>query len=267
MLQLSRLGDILMSLPALEAISRKNRDAEIYFFINGLFEDLLPESPRFRLVPIHFSEIFEEFERPERLEGAMEMLKRHLGERLSSNFDLVVNLSGEKISAILNAAISARDKRGLLFSADGTTVNADPQLALFTEQRTGRKINWLHQVEIYSAAIDRFIPGTIHQSGKYLFGDSLQDFIGERLEDEGYILISSGASISQKEIGREILETIVRGVLADTDYSIVLCGTERERAANKEIHLINPERISDHTGETGLAALYNLIFFSDCLNQ
>lgn len=264
-IQFSRLGDILMSLPLLEALRRIHRTADIRFFINSAFEGILPPSNCFELVPVDFPGMFGGSDRPASVGEMIKTLKTHLGEDMTAGFDLVVNLSGLKIAAIFNAAMHTKHRRGPLFSEDGTIVNADAQLALFTEHRTGRKLNWLHQVEIYSAVAEGFIPPPLHHTRKYLYGDNCQSFMGGRLVAEEYILISPGASVPQKQIDKRILKSVVDGILDHTGYRVVLCGAENERNAGKEIRAIDAGRITDFTGQTRLDQLYSLIYHSDCL--
>jgi ADP-heptose:LPS heptosyltransferase len=264
-LQLSRLGDIMMSLPVIEALYRKCGNAEISLIINGMFEDVMPESPCFKIVPIHFNELFADLKHAETVEGSVQILDRYLVENLPKDLDFVVNLSSHKISAILASLLMARDQRGLNFLEDETVINSDPYLSLFTQIKTGRKINWLHQLEIYASVIHGFKPGPLHQTGKYLFGDNLLKFLGERLVGESYVLISPGASIPQKEIGKEVLESIIKGILNLTDYRIILCGTKNDALAHKKFQRLDIERITDYAGKTDVPELYNLIYFSDCL--
>lgn len=265
-LQLSRIGDIIMSLPVLEALSKQYKGAEICFFINGMFEELLPDSPFFRIVPVHFNALFEKLIEADTVENSLDVLDDYLGEYFNDHFDLVVNLSSQKLSAIITSLLNADDKLGLAFSEDESLINPHPGLSLFTKIKTGRKINWVHQVEIFLSAVDGFKPTPIHETAKYLFEDRLHEFAGKRLMDKKYILISPGASIPEKEIGKGTLESILQSILAHTDHHIVISGKDEEAMEHKELSLIGPDRIIDYAGKTRtLKALFNLIQYSECL--
>jgi ADP-heptose:LPS heptosyltransferase len=264
-LQFSRLGDILMSLPAIEALHRADGDAEIYFLINAMFEGLLPESPCFKPVPIGFNSLYEALKQADSLDQAMVILDEYLSPVLDTHFDLVVNLSSQKISAILTSILSAAIRRGLIYSSDETLINPDPHLCLFTEMKAGRRINWLHQVDIYSSVIDGFKPRPLHETGEYLFSGNLRGFIGERFIEHEYVLVSPGASIPQKEIDERTLHAIIQALLEHTSYDVVLCGTSDDATNLETGDLSDYERVKDWTGKTDLRGLYSLIYHSECL--
>ena len=265
-LQLSRIGDIIMSLPALEALSKQHKGAEICFFINGMFEELLPDSPFFRIVPVHFNALFETLIEAETVENSLDVLDDHLGEYFNAHFDLVVNLSSQKLSAIITSLSNAEDKLGLAFSSDESLINPHPGLSLFTKIKAGRKINWVHQVEIFLSAINGFKPAPIHETAKYLFQNRLHAFAGKRLIERKYILVSPGASLPQKELGKGILESILRSILTHTDHQIVISGKDEESMEYRQLSLIDPDRMIDYAGKTKpLKALFNLIQYSECL--
>ncbi len=263
-LQLSRLGDILMSLPLIEALSKKHGGADIYFVVNAMFKDLLPESSYFKLIPVDFNWLSYAFRRAETADDAVAILEGSLGAFLAIEFDLVVNLSGLKVAAILASLLQGRDKRGMLFSKDESLVHSDPHLALFTKNKTGRKVNWLHQVEIFLSVLKGGRPASLHQSGDYLFGSRFKTFLGAKRVPGRYVLICPGASIPEKEIGKETLVAMVQSLLDHTAYKIVLCGRENDGGA-KAFLPNDSERVTDLFGRTDLPGLFNLVFHADCV--
>ena len=265
-LQLSRIGDIIMSLPVIESLSDQYKGDKIYFFINGMFEDLLPESPFFKIIPVHFNTLFEKLATVDTIEDSLDVLDDHLDDYFNTSFDLVINLSSQKVSAILTSLLIARNRYGLTFSSDESLISPHPGLSLFTKIKTGRRINWVHQVEIFLSAVNHHKPHPMHQTGRYLFGDRLDELAGKRMVNEKYILVSSGASLPQKELGKGFLESILQSILANTDYKIVLSGIEEEANGNKNFSLTNSERIIDYTGKTkNFRQLLNLIHHAECL--
>ena len=265
-IQLSRIGDVLMSLPVLEALSKKYRESEIYFFVNGMLDHLLPDSPFFKWVPVHFNALYKRLTESETVQDALDRVDEELGEYFDILFDQVINLSSQRKSAILTALLHAKRRYGLVLSEDDTLIHTHPNLSLFSEIKTGRNINWVHQVEIYLSAVSGAKPCPLHKTGNYLFGNEMEMWLKEPILDKGYILISPGASIPEKQLGEAIIESLCQTLLARTDYRIVLSGTEKEGTRHREMQLPDSNRIIDYAGKTkNFRDLWNLIYHAECL--
>ena len=265
-IQLSRIGDILMSLPLLEALAKEYRSADIYFFVNGMYDDLLPVSPFFKCVPVHFNALNEALNKIETIQAANDLIEDELGEYFGILFDQVINLSSQRLSAILTALLQAKERLGLVLSRDDSLIHTHPNLSLFSEIKTGRNINWVHQVEIYLSSVNGARPGPLYTTGKYLFPYQMAVGLKEPLVNGRYILISPGASIPEKQLGESILESLCRSILAHTDYRVVLSGTEKEALRHKALQLPDSSRIIDYAGKTKkFGDLWNLIHHAECL--
>lgn len=262
-LQLSRLGDILMSLPTIDALSRKYAGCDIFFFVDGLFKDLLPCSPRFTLVPIEFDKVVDELQPVITIDDCLRVADKTFGEFLELPFDLVVNLSGGTTAAAITALFKSKDTRGLTYSADGSLIHSDPDLALFTQHPAARSINWAHQVEIFRSVSKGLSISAIHESANNLFGDAFTSFIGERFILGKYVLVAPEASLTQKEIPMPGLATIIDGIITRTSYGVVLCGNRMDELVLSGDY--SPERFLDVRGYTDFRGLWNLIQFCECL--
>jgi len=265
-IQLLRIGDIIMSLPLLEALAKKHRNADIYFFINGMYADLLPVSPFFKCVPIHFNDLYGALNDADTIQAADRLIEDELGDYFRIRFDQVINLSSQRLSAILAALFRAEERLGLVLSRDDSLIHMDPNLALFSEIRTGRNINWVHQLEIYLSSVCGAKPDPLGVTGKSLFPDPLGAGLEEPLVDGRYVMISPGASLPQKELGAAVLESLCRSILARTDYQIVLSGTGNEVLRHKTLQIPDSSRVIDYAGKTEhFRDLWNLIHHAECL--
>ncbi len=265
-LQLSRIGDVLMSLPVLESLSIQYPNAEISFFINAMFTDLLPYSPYYRQIPIDFNRWYGELAQSEGIQQALMTMDKELKPVIDGAFDLLINLSSQRMSAILAALVNAGERRGLVLSTDDTLVHTHSTLSLFSEMKTGRHLNWIHQVEIYLSAVSGGSPRPLPQTGDFLFGEGFSAWVESPIITEEYILIAPGASIPEKEVDPTVLAALCRAVCAHTDYRIVLTGTDKEAHRHRELQRSDPNRIFDYAGKTdAFKHLWNLIYHAECL--
>jgi hypothetical protein len=88
--------------------------------------------------------------------------------------------------------------------------------------------------------------------------------MGERRIMDRYVLIFPGASIPEKEIGRDLLSVMVRILLQDTEYKVILAGRENDRVDMPLIGL-DRGRVEDWSGKTDLAVLFNLVAHAECV--
>ncbi|MGE3972899.1 MAG: glycosyltransferase family 9 protein [Bdellovibrionales bacterium] len=127
-LSLLRLGDAVLATPAIHGLKKRYPNAELHLALNKQFQGLAPLLP--------YVDRFHFFDR-NKIQESLALADRPLFEsydRLSDfllplqaeNFDLVVNLTQNKLSGWLTSMISSKDKMGLHFRQDGVAQFGSP---------------------------------------------------------------------------------------------------------------------------------------------
>jgi ADP-heptose:LPS heptosyltransferase len=262
--QLSRLGDILMTLPLIDGLCEEYPGADIHLFVNGLFENLLPASHAFKLVPLPFNRMFEKLRKIENDDQRRYKLDEYLGQYFGIAYDLVINCSGLDVSAVFASLLLGKERRGLMYSRDESFIHASPELSLFTKNKTGRRMNWNHQVEIFLSNVQGVVPEPLYRCSERLFRDTMEGFVGSKPIPERYIVVFPGASIPEKEIGRDLLSALVMTLLAHTDYHVVFAG-QKQDGIDMGLRALDRDRVIDLSGKTSYSELFGLVYHCECV--
>jgi ADP-heptose:LPS heptosyltransferase len=127
-LSLLRLGDIVISSGALKGLKEKYPSCELHLAMNKQFSGIAPLLPAVDRFHLFDREKIQEslnmvnrplFEASDRLEDFLTPLKRE-------EFDLVINLTQNKLSGWLQSLIPAEEKLGLHFREDGSALFGSP---------------------------------------------------------------------------------------------------------------------------------------------
>lgn len=152
--QLLRLGDIVLSTPVLKGLRELFPKAKIDFLINKQFENIIPLLPAVNKV--HFFErelvqtalgendrfVFEAFDRVEHL----------LGQLRVEGYDRVINLTHNKLSAYIVGSLSTSEKIGLWMDDFNQPVIHSKWFQHLNNDDQGDESECFHLVDIYKAA-------------------------------------------------------------------------------------------------------------------
>jgi ADP-heptose:LPS heptosyltransferase len=152
--QLLRLGDIVLSTPVIKGLRELFPDAQIDFLMNKQFEGIVPLLPP--IDQVHFFEreliqtalgesnrfVFEAFDR---IENLIDQLK-------FKEYDRVINLTHNKLSAYLVGALRSSEKVGLWMDDLDQPVIHSPWFQHLNSDDQGDDSECFHLVDIYKAA-------------------------------------------------------------------------------------------------------------------
>ncbi|MBI2607075.1 MAG: glycosyltransferase family 9 protein [Deltaproteobacteria bacterium] len=154
-LQLARLGDILQTLPAIQALKKTHPGSEITLVVRNRFADAARVSPHVdRIVELTTQDILAPCIERGGAEGkrtALERLSAWIGTAFDgTEFDLLVNLTFTEASAWLASIIPARERRGAFHSKDGAFAIEDAWGQYFYAQVLQKNLNILHLNDLFT---------------------------------------------------------------------------------------------------------------------
>ncbi|HOK41330.1 MAG TPA: glycosyltransferase family 9 protein [bacterium] len=252
-LQLSRYGDILMTLPLLEKLKKKYF---VYLMINQIFADF-PEINNYCdiLIPVNFNDFYLKFSSLNLFES-IKIFSEFILKLNSYNFDLILNLSSQPISAVITTIVNANKKFGLAVLFDRSFGESGKNVAFYFEMAEVKKYNWLHQSDIFKTVLDdEFFDYNHSIYFSKINNDILKKYNIELNEDEKIIGLQIGASLDKKEYSINNFDKLISLLNERIKTKIILFGSKNEIEKNK----ILSKKYSNIISLVGKTDLFDLI--------
>ncbi|OQW50321.1 MAG: hypothetical protein A4S09_00570 [Proteobacteria bacterium SG_bin7] len=259
-IQLARLGDILQTIPTLNALQRLNPGAEIHLLVRSRFSaaaDLIPHLSRTWLLDSRtiFAPLFEQGN----LRETQVQLRSLLRDLRNENFGQIINLSFSPASSYLTTCLASPgvDVRGYVRHADGFfNPNEDASCYFYAQVGVG-KSNRIHITDLMAQ-----VAGVSLATGDWFtkYKPKKVDALPEK-----YVAIHIGASQANKAYSAENWAKVINKF----DAPIVLIGAVGERPLTEEIFQFVGENkkyfITDLVGRTSFTELFDVIAQSQIL--
>lgn len=261
-MQLSRYGDILMTLPLLEQLSEKY---EVYLMYNILFKDIPSlNSDKFSTIPIDFNQYYSYFNSKTLVDNII-IFKELIEEINKTGFDIILNLSSQPISAVFTSLLKASKKFGIYIMYDGTMGISGKNMSFYFEMNEAKKYNHIHQMDFYKTAID----DNIVKYNKYI---SLKKYADNNIfskyniiieSDDKIVAVQPSASISKKEFDINNLKNFLCEFLdKHKKIKVIILGSKSEINKNK---IFKHKNIYNLTGKTDIVSLISILNKIDLL--
>ena len=270
-LALSRMGDIYQLYPAILALREKSPSARIFLVIYKEFSGAMaPFSAIDGILTIDGSGLKKRVLSGEDPVSLYRSFSRMVGAINELSPDLLINLTPNRIGAMLGYLVNAREKRGLSMTGDGYRTHLSPWILYLSTFVKNRLFNDLNLVDLFKKIADvgalkdekkalRDLPEESHRDAETLL---------RRKGIDGktpVIAMATGASV---EIKRWPVDSFARVCQRMLDllpnYRIVLLGSgaedrERNQAILKCAGGRLQGRIADLTDETSVMTLSALL--------
>ncbi len=265
-LNLTRMGDIIQSTPVISGLREKYPSAKITLLVTTNFSEFVPFVPNIddsRVLDLHqfkktnpgqavtWVEIFNY------LKGFMDTLK-------SDSFDMVVNLSHSRISALMVRYLGVRNVCGFNCNAQGDRVIHHTWMQYFATEPFNRNYNPFNLVEIFARSGDVDPAGKIIQLDESSITKAVtMDALHKLQLREGQLLIGiqAGSSIEGRRWSWESFAELAERLINSLDAKIVLLGVSAESNLAKKImaKLLYSDNLIDLTGKTNLVQLAGVL--------
>lgn len=274
---LTRMGDILQSTPLLKALKRKHPRAEIHYLVVKGFAEicrLIPEIDR--TIPFQFTSAVAVSKSAIRyLPRRLKEVETFIESLRTENYDLVINLSHSRISALICHLLAVPETRGLTLDAEGFRQILHPWAQYFFTANLNRTCNRFNLVDIhlglafdsndYHTSVHRIwnpsgsnslsveIPPEAHVEAARL----LQDWPGK----EAPLLIGfqPGASLESKRWPADAFVRLGKELTERTGAGILIFGSKDEKELAGQVAEGLGNCALNLAGKTSLAALAALL--------
>ncbi len=150
-INLTRMGDILQSIPLLQALKRKYLGAQIHFLAVESYAEICSLIPEIDLlVPFNFgSAVAASKDAIGNLPRRLQEVETFVSSLEQEKYDIVINLSHSRISALLCKLLGAKDTRGLTLDRAGFRQILHPWARYFFTANLNRAYNRFNLVDIH----------------------------------------------------------------------------------------------------------------------
>ena len=263
--QLCRIGDILMTGPLLRGLRREHPSAEISLMVMDTFAVTpLPAHLYDRLIAFPLSGLAGSLAaRDAGWEPSLEDLRVFIRGCTRTPFDLIVNLTHTDMSALITSMLPAKRRVGLVMRADRRRGIDSPWMTYLRAAVRSRELGCFHLVDLFSwtAGVARDVQGleiAITPADEAWAGRFLQE---RRLNGRPLIAMQLGASAESKQWPVERFAALA-DALDPALGEIVVIGGPNERALAAAFAAAVTRPVVNAAGESSLGGL--AAFFRDC---
>ena len=258
-IHLSRLGDMIQSLPAVKLFKEDCPESEVtYFGIEDFCVPLKGIPWIDKLATISSSEIKGiSTEEADIDTEAFDRLFRNIPE-LNIYYDVLINMTHSRGSSYLSTRIKAKEKRGRVFSKENEIVMAGNWGKYLFAVARNRNDNLLNLVDLYTG-----MAGVQNRPVmNYLPTDpEIDRHCLSRLKEHGFdpgrpaVGFQLGASKSLRTWPPEYFSRLGEFLGGQLDAQVILFGSEQERALADQFYKATPFTVIDLIGRTTLTDL------------
>lgn len=267
LIKLTRMGDILEAQPLLRNIRQQEPHAQITMMVNETFRAaaaLLTEVDEILSFPL-FDMVFDIREARGDLVDHYQRFEAFAEQLSAVNYDLVLNLTNSRLSGVLMGLVKARQKRGLIFEAEGHREVLGVLIRYFGANEAMRGFSPFNLSDFMRGLYGDLTvppPSTLRISAEA--HRQASELLGESPEGTVWVGIQLGASEACKRWRLDHFAEAARGLLASAavrGLRLVLLGTAEEQPlAERFLQLLPADApVLSLVGQTGLATLAGVV--------
>jgi ADP-heptose:LPS heptosyltransferase len=263
-LSITRLGDIVQSIPFFRRLRLRHPQSEIHVLVEACFADvmhLVPEVDRVHTVRLEDLIPNLASGRPHNLGEATSFYRRLVADLQAENYGEVWNLTHTRPSMVLNFLLAGEQGRGVTLDAYGLQRVNSPWLTYFFATNLARPWCQFNLVDIYANCVS----GVDWQAGRDLSfrADAVpqRDTIPRRTRAR--IALHAGASQKSKQWPVEAFRAVAERLARHSIVEVVLIGGRRD--ADMAAAFRGLPRVVNAIGQTSVPGLASLLSSCDLL--
>lgn len=261
-MNMTRMGDLIQSTPLVMGLRKKYPQSHITLMVSSDFAEFSKRIP-------HIDEIivFDLRQFKEKIATACiswveiyEYLKNFLDGLIPRRFDLLVNLSHSKLSALMISYLGIKNVHGFACSETGNRKTGHPWMQYFGTEPFNRILNSYNLVDIFTRSGDVIPEGkqvTIltDVSDDLLIADKVREFNVQ--PGELLIGIQAGSSIEGRRWSAKSFAELADLLAKNLRARIVLFGVASEARIAGDIvaAMMHKDRVIDLSGKTNISEL------------
>jgi lipopolysaccharide heptosyltransferase II len=261
-LSMTRMGDMIQTTPLISGLKEKYPTAKITLLVTSDFASAVPLIPDVDESIILNLRQFDKQENWEDLSWVKiyRYLEKSVEDIKSRNFDLLVNLSHSKFSALMVRYLGIKNIVGFYCNDFGNRMTGHPWMQYFSVEVFNRKYNEFNLVEIFSRSGGVDVRGRaieVVRSQNQLSVDTLMSFD----EEDIVIGFQAGSSLEGRRWPARSFADLADMLIENLNARIIIFGVQSENKVAEEIKSLakNKDRILNLAGKTSLSELSQLL--------
>ena len=257
---MTRMGDMIQTTPLIKGLKEKYPNSKITLLVTSDFASAVPLIPDVDdSIVIDFKQfkVIENWEDQSwikiyrYLENSLEVIK-------SKDYDLLVNLSHSKFSALMVGFLGIKNVVGFHCNGFGDRKTGHPWMQYFGVEVFNRLYNEFNLVEIFSGS------GGIDVKGREIevLRPQSKSLVGKLIPTTDLLIgFQAGSSLEGRRWSTQSFAKLADKLIEKTNAKIVMLGVESESKVAEEIisRIKNKDRISNLTGKTSLSELAEVL--------
>ncbi len=261
-LSMTRMGDMIQTTPLIRGLREKYPDSKITLLVTSDFSSAVPLMPDIdESIVLNFKQftISENWE-----DQSWVKVYRYLEESLEDikirNFDLLVNLSHSKFSALMVGYLGIKNVIGFHCNEFGDRMTGHPWMQYFGVEVFNRTFNEFNLVEIFSGSAGVDVKGRSIEVVRPPSQHSLANFFTEYSE-EMLIGIQAGSSLEGRRWSTKYFASLADMLIERTNARILMFGVQSESKVAEEVISLtkNKDKITNLAGKTSINELAQLL--------
>lgn len=263
-LSMTRMGDMIQTTPLIKGLKEKYPESKITLLVTSDFASTVP------LIPYVDDSIvlnFKQFDASGNwedqswikifryLEGSLEDIK-------SRNFDLLVNLSHSKFSALMVGYLGIKNVIGFHCNEFGERMTGHPWMQYFAVEVFNRSYSEFNLVEIFSGSAGVDVKGRSIEVMRPQEPPSLNGLLPSGFVEEDVLIgFQAGSSLEGRRWSTQSFANLADMLIDKTNARILMFGVESESAVAEDVISLarNKDRITNYAGKTSLSELSQLL--------
>ena len=263
------MGDLIQTTPLIQGLKDKHRNARITLMVSSDFEDavsLIPgvdDSIVFNLRQFKDSNEWED----ESWVKIYRYIESKLNGIRNKDFDLLVNLSHSRFSALMVHYLKVKNVIGFYCNATGDRMTGHPWMQYFGTEPFNRNFNEFNLVEIFSRSAGIDMTGReiqVLENRTDICSDEGVPSDFPKSDDALIIGFQIGSSLENRRWSTASFAKLADLLVEKLNARILIFGVASESKSAKEMIQLtkNKDQVTDLTGKTDLKQLSSLL--KDC---
>ena len=241
-LNMTRMGDLVQSTPSIIGLSKQYPNACITLMVTSAFEEFSKKIPCVdKRVVFDINQLVNKEDKNKTLWiDVYKYLESLLFKLNGEKYDLIINLSHSKLSALMISYLNIKNMRGFGCDENGDRITLDPWMQYFGIEPFNRELNPFNLVEIFTRSAGAAPEETpIKLLNNDIDMKSIAKIVEkDRLNDNDLLIgIQAGSSLEGRRWSPESFAQLADGLVENLDAKIVLLGVHSEKELAEKIIL------------------------------
>ena len=269
-ISLTRMGDLLQATPLMAGLKKKHPNARLDLLISSDFASIATSIPNIDGIKIFNLRQFTpaEYKKELTLVKVYRYIEKIIDELKESQYDVIINLSHSKMSAVMTSLIGVKDVRGITSSNIGNRLIKHLWLRYFATIIFNRNFNSFNLVDIYlksgdvEASEDHLLLEVDEESIKFS-----EHFLSQQgvLENDFLVGFQPGSSKKGRRWPIESFANLGDRIISEINGKVILFGVESEADLGRGIEEMMENKPVNAMGKTSVQQLSALVERCDVL--